>query len=97
MDTGQTKGITKLYNVPGVNVRKEISFFLKLDIDDYFDTINHDYLAALVRRIIPDTEVTRLIMLAIQMGVVSQNLKWQDTLAGVPQGAILFLCSLTCI
>ena len=27
--------------------------------------------------------------LAIQMGVVSQNLKWQDTLAGVPQGAIL--------
>lgn len=69
--------------------KKKYNFFLKLDIDDYFDTINHDYLAALVRRIIPDEEVARLIMLAIQMGVVSQNLKWQDTLAGVPQGAIL--------
>lgn len=69
--------------------KKRYHFFLKLDIDDYFDTINHDYLAALVRRIIPDEEVTRLIMLAIQMGVVCQNLKWQDTLAGVPQGAIL--------
>lgn len=69
--------------------KKKYNFFLKLDIDDYFDTINHDYLAALVRRIIPDEEVVRLIMLAIQMGVVSQNLKWQDTLAGVPQGAIL--------
>lgn len=69
--------------------KKKYHFFLKLDIDDYFDTINHDYLAALVRRIIPDIEVARLIMLAIQMGVVSQNLKWQDTLTGVPQGAIL--------
>lgn len=69
--------------------KKRYHFFLKLDIDDYFDTINHNYLAALVRRIIPDEEVTRLIMLAIQMGVVCQNLKWQDTLAGVPQGAIL--------
>lgn len=69
--------------------KKKYNFFLKLDIDDYFDTINHDYLAALVRRVIPDVEVARLIMLAIQMGVVSQNLKWQDTLAGVPQGAIL--------
>jgi len=34
--------------------KKRYHFFLKLDIDDYFDTINHDYLAALVRRIIPD-------------------------------------------
>lgn len=28
-------------------------------------------------------------MLAVQMGIVEQNLKWQDTIAGVPQGAIL--------
>lgn len=69
--------------------KKKYNFFIKLDIDDYFDTINHDYLAALVGRIVPDEEITRLIMLAIQMGVVSQNLKWQDSLAGVPQGAIL--------
>lgn len=69
--------------------KKKYNFFLKLDIDNFFDTINHDYLAALVRKLIPDEEIARLIMLAVQMGVVKQNLKWQDTLAGVPQGAIL--------
>lgn len=30
--------------------KKKYNFFLKLDIDNFFDTINHDYLAALVRR-----------------------------------------------
>lgn len=69
--------------------KKKYNFFLKLDIDNFFDTINHDYLAALVRRLIPDQEIARLIMLAVQMGIVEQNLKWQDTIAGVPQGAIL--------
>ncbi|MDM8270016.1 CRISPR-associated endonuclease Cas1 [Barnesiella viscericola] len=69
--------------------KKQYNFFLQLDIDDYFDAINHDYLAAQVRNIVPDEEIVRLVMLAIQMGVVSRSLKWQDVCAGVPQGAIL--------
>lgn len=69
--------------------KKKYHYFLKLDIDDFFDSINHDYLAALVRRLVPDEEISRLIMLAVQMGIVEQNLKWRDTITGVPQGAIL--------
>lgn len=38
--------------------KKKYHYFLKLDIDDFFDSINHDYLAALVRRLVPDEDFT---------------------------------------
>lgn len=83
---GHYKAVRRVWNECN---KKKFNFFLKLDIDNYFDTINHNYLATLVRRVVPDDEIVRLIMLAVQMGVVSQNLKWEDSISGVPQGAIL--------
>lgn len=69
--------------------KKKNKWVLRLDIDNYFDTINHHLLAARLHALIPDEEIVRLIMLSVQMGIVNKHLKWSDNLEGVPQGAIL--------
>ena len=70
-------------------LKKKNHWALRLDIDNYFDSINHHLLAARLHTLIPDEEIVRLIMLCVQMGVVNKYLKWNDSLEGVPQGAIL--------
>ena len=62
---------------------------VRLDIDNYFDNINHDVLAERLRKLIPDGEIVRLLMLSMRMGVVDKRLKWSDREEGVPQGAVL--------
>lgn len=69
--------------------KKKNKWVLRLDIDNYFDTINHHLLAARLHALISDEEIVRLIMLSVQMGIVNKHLKWSDNLEGVPQGAIL--------
>lgn len=83
---GHTKAIRRTQNECN---KKKNSWVLRLDIDNYFDTINHHLLGARLHNIIPDEEIVRLIMLSVQMGVVNKHLKWTDTNEGVPQGAIL--------
>lgn len=65
------------------------NWILKLDIDNYFDTINHDLLFARLRSVVPDEEILRLIELCVKMGVVNKRCKWEDVKQGVPQGAVL--------
>ena len=65
------------------------SWFVKLDIDDYFDTIDHEQLFNAIATFIDDNDIVRLIMLSMKMGRVSAKMKWQDIKAGVPQGAVL--------
>lgn len=62
---------------------------LKIDIDNYFDTINHAILFKRLSSIVPDKEILRLIELSIKTGVVTKKLKWENIQAGVPQGAVL--------
>lgn len=68
---------------------KKNNWILQLDIDDYFDTINHDLLFQQVQKLIQDEEVVRLMALCVKMGVVNKSLKWNEITCGVPQGAIL--------
>lgn len=70
-------------------VKKKNRWVLRLDIDNYFDSINHHLLAARLHAFIPDEEIVRLIMLSVQMGIVNKRLKWSDNMDGVHQGAIL--------
>lgn len=70
------------------DVKKNV-WVLRLDIDNYFDTIDHTILSARLHSLIPEEEIVRLIMLSVKMGMVSKNMKWTDVQAGVPQGAIL--------
>lgn len=83
---GHTKAVRRTQNEC---MKKKNHWVLRLDIDNYFDTINHHLLAARLHAFIPDEEIVRLIMLSVQMGIVNKRLKWSDNMDGVPQGAIL--------
>lgn len=61
----------------------------KLDIDDYFDTIRHERLFERLKNLLKDEEIVRLIELCMQMGVVTKQLKWNESVQGVQQGAVL--------
>lgn len=68
---------------------KKNNWVLRLDIDDYFDNINHDLLFTRLKNVVPDDEVIRLIELCVKMGVVNKKMQWTEIKAEVPQGAVL--------
>jgi group II intron reverse transcriptase/maturase/CRISPR-associated endonuclease Cas1 len=83
---GHTKAIRKaLHEVS----QKQNEWVAQLDIDNYFDTINHEILFSRLQTLISDPEIIRLIELSIKMGIVSKRLKWTEITEGVPQGAVL--------
>lgn len=67
-------------------------FLLRLDIDDYFNHINHDKLERRVHGISQDSELVRLIMLCVKMGAVTKHLSWKESEEGIHQGAVLSPC-----
>ncbi len=67
-------------------------FLLRLDIDDYFNHINHEKLERRIRGITQDPELVRLIMLCVKMGAVTKHMTWKDSDEGVHQGAVLSPC-----
>lgn len=68
---------------------KKYPIILRLDIDNYFDTINHEILFRRIRSLITDEEILRLVQLCIKMGMVNKRLKWNEITEGIPQGAVL--------
>lgn len=66
------KGHTKaMRRVQSECMKKKNRWALRLDIDNYFDTINHHLLSARLHAFIPDEEIVRLVMLSVQMGVIN--------------------------
>ncbi|MCC8198153.1 MAG: CRISPR-associated endonuclease Cas1 [Tannerellaceae bacterium] len=61
----------------------------KLDIDDFFDSINHERLFTRLRNFLKDEEIIRLIELAVKTGMINKQMKWNELTSGVPQGAVL--------
>lgn len=68
---------------------KAYPFALRLDIDNYFDTVNHELLFKRVYPLIADDEIFRLVQLCVKMGMVNKQMKWTEISQGVPQGAVL--------
>lgn len=84
------KGHTKAIRFTHACCRnKKYPFILRLDIDNFFDTIDHDILFRRIRPVVPDEELLRLIQLCVKMGVVSKKMKWEEVKEGLPQGAVL--------
>lgn len=69
--------------------KKKQNWILRLDIDNYFDTIDHDILFNRLYPLVRDDEIMRLIELSIKMGVVTHRLGWDEITKGIPQGAVL--------
>ena len=85
------KGATKaIRRVLAECHRPKYKYVLRLDIDNFFDTIDHEILQKRLIAAGTETEIVRLIMLSIKMGKVKQNsLEWVETEYGTPQGAVL--------
>lgn len=63
---------------------------LRIDIDDFFDRIDHEILQKRLSGVGIDSELTRLIMLSVKMGKIKQDTgEWVQCEIGVPQGAVL--------
>ena len=68
----------------------QYNYVLRLDIDNFFDSIDHEILQKRLIATGTETEIVRLIMLCVQMGKVKRNsLEWVETEYGTPQGAVL--------
>lgn len=68
---------------------KAYPYLLRLDIDNFFDTIDHEILFKRIYPLINDDEIFRLIQLCVKMGMVNKQMKWNEVVQGVPQGAVL--------
>lgn len=85
------KGATKaIRRVLAECHRPQYKYVLRLDIDNFFDTIDHEILQKRLIASGTETEIVRLIMLCIKMGKVRRRSReWVDTEFGTPQGAVL--------
>ena len=85
------KGATKaIRRVLAECHKSQYKYVLRLDIDNFFDTIDHEILQKRLIATGTEAEIVRLIMLCVQMGKIKQNsLEWVETEYGTPQGAVL--------
>ena len=68
---------------------KRYGWVLRLDIDNFFDTVDHTVLFDRLAKYIPDADVLRLVQLCVSMGTVNRKAGWRDSPLGLPQGAPL--------
>ena len=85
------KGATKaIRRVLAECHKTQYKYVLRLDIDNFFDSIDHDILQKRLIATGTDAEIVRLIMLCVKMGKVRRSsLEWVETEYGTPQGAVL--------
>jgi RNA-directed DNA polymerase len=70
------------------NARKGYRWVVDADIEQFFDTLDHQQLMAALRRRISDGEVLRLIYRWLKAGYLADG-EYHDTDQGSPQGAVL--------
>jgi len=68
---------------------KEYLYALRLDVDNFFDEIDHNILQQRLTAIGIENELIRLIMLSVKMGRVKPSGVWTEPTKGIPQGAVL--------
>lgn len=64
------------------------TYVVDIDLAKYFDTVNHDILMSMVREVVPDKRVNRLIRGFLKSGVMEHGLT-HSTEEGTPQGGNL--------
>ena len=85
------KGATKaIRRVLAECCKKQYKYVLRLDIDNFFDTLDHEVLQKQLIATGTEAEIVRLIMLCVKMGKVKKkSLEWVENEYGTPQGAVL--------
>jgi group II intron reverse transcriptase/maturase len=69
-------------------VTKPVNWVVDMDIEKFFDTIDHRWLMECLRQRIKDTSLLRLIVRFLKAGVMQEG-KFMKTDRGTPQGGVL--------
>jgi group II intron reverse transcriptase/maturase len=69
-------------------MKRPINFIVDMDIERFFDTVNHEWLMKCLKQRIQDTVFLRLIARFLKAGVVREGQRLV-TVAGTPQGSVL--------
>jgi len=64
------------------------TYIVDIDLEKFFDNVNHDKLMTLVHKIINDPDTESLIAKYLKAGVMVEG-KYEDTVLGTPQGGNL--------
>ncbi len=82
------KGPRKAINRVNDFIKRGKKYILKTDINDFFETIDHNLLICMLKEKIQDSRIIDLIMMYLEIGSVS-NLTYQEHTLGVYQGNII--------
>ena len=74
--------------VEDANIEKGYRYTIDLDLEKYFDTVNHSRLIQILSNTIKDGRVISLIHKYLNAGVIVKH-KFEETVKGVPQGGPL--------
>lgn len=67
---------------------KPVNFVVDMDIEKFFDSVNHDWLMECLRQRVVDRNFLRLIERFLKMGVMEDG-EFNESEEGVPQGGVL--------
>ncbi|WP_196229753.1 group II intron reverse transcriptase/maturase [Teredinibacter turnerae] len=70
--------------------KRKVNWLLDLDIQKFFDSVEHDWLIEMVRHRIKDGRLINLIIKWIQVGRVNEKGKREPSHRGIPEGAVIF-------
>jgi len=68
--------------------QKKVDWVLDLDIQSFFDKIEHEWMVKFVERRIADPRIVRLIQKWLKAGVMEDG-QWFETEEGTPQGSVI--------
>ena len=69
--------------------KKKVNWVLDLDIRQFFDTVEHDWLIRMIQHRVSDKRLIKLITRWIKVGVVDDEGVRQSAQRGLPQGAVI--------
>lgn len=69
--------------------KKKVNWVLDLDIRQFFDTVEHDWLIRMIQHRVRDKRLIKLITRWIKVGVVDEGGARRPTSCGLPQGAVI--------
>lgn len=69
--------------------KKKVNWVLDLDIRQFFDTVEHDWLIRMIQHRVRDRRLIKLISRWIKVGVIDGEGGRQSARCGLPQGAVI--------
>ena len=83
---GPIKAVKRVEHILG---SRPVAWVVTMDIDNFFDTLDHDLLISEITRRINEPEILNLVSLWLHAGVVSNRGAWEEPDEGIAQGSVV--------